>query len=210
MEPTRERARRMISRSIAPMALGVVAVAALAGCSSGGDALTPSSTAATSATSAASSAAPKVTHPLDASKFVQAPCTALTTSDLAALALSHDLVSSADHNPDGPGCNWTGDNNAQSSSISVGWLAGDKNGLSDLYTQKSGAPYWIPTTVSGYPAVFYDPNGDLRSQGSCVINVGVNDNLFFLASDDSAPDGATACSRARQAAADVIKNLGGS
>ncbi|HEX7658162.1 MAG TPA: DUF3558 domain-containing protein [Pseudonocardiaceae bacterium] len=199
----------MITRSIAPMTLGVVAAAALAGCSSGGDGLAPSGTAATSATSAASSAAPKVTHPLDASKVLETPCSALTTSDLGGISVGA-ATGQPRQSDYGPGCDWQGTVYGASAGASIGWETIDKKGLSDYYTQKSDAGYWIPTTVSGYPAVFADLNGDYRSTGSCTINVGVSDSLYFLATADSAPDGNTACQRARQAAADVIKNLGGS
>ncbi|HEX7660068.1 MAG TPA: DUF3558 domain-containing protein [Pseudonocardiaceae bacterium] len=206
-----------MTRAIVPVALGLVALAALAACSSdNANAVTPSTTSTTLPTSTTSdtitaiaTTAPKVTNPLDASKFLQSPCTALTTSDLDGIAVGDAKVQSSPSNL-GPDCDWQGGAFGASGAISISWETIDKNGLSDLYAQRANAYYWIPTTVSGYPAVFSDPLADLRSQGSCTINVGVSDSLFFLASTNGAPDANTACSRAQQAAADVIKNLGGS
>jgi len=83
-------------------------------------------------------------------------------------------------------------------------------GLSSLYAQKANQAYFNETSVAGYPAVFADV-GDLRSQGTCVLNTAVSDSLYFMiqfsVSDSSLIS--QSCNLAQQAATDVIKNLGG-
>ena len=52
---------------------------------------------------------------------------------------------------------------------------------------------------------------DGRAQGECVLNVGVNDSLYFFVDyqAEGTPDQANVCSLAQSAATDVIKNLQG-
>lgn len=148
------------------------------------------------------STAPKVSHPLDASVFLAKPCTALTPADTAALGLpgaqTHDNSSDIAR-----GCAFF----VGEASLTISWETIDTNGLNAIYELKSTLAYWIPTTVQGYPAVEADSADTRSSHGSCVINVGVSNQLFFIASMDGANGAEAACSMAKQAAADVIKNL---
>jgi hypothetical protein len=142
-----------------------------------------------------------VKHPLNASAFLSKPCTALTASDTAALGLggaqTHDNSDKL-----GSGCAFFVDQKG----VNVEWETIDENGLTDLYAIKSMRGHWIPMTVVGYPAVETDATFDGYT-GSCVIDVGVNDQLFFFTSMDGADNTNQACSIAKQAAAAVIKNL---
>jgi hypothetical protein len=144
-----------------------------------------------------------VAHPLDASKMLQDPCSALTAGDLTAFGFD-DMRGKPHGTSNGKGCAWSSGDSA-----SVDWETSNTGGLSDLYQQKSTAAYWIPTTVSGYPAVFADTISDGRPQGDCLINVGINDHLYFFAGYIGG-QGDNTCPKAQQVAADVIKNLGGS
>jgi hypothetical protein len=176
----------------------------VAGCSSP----TPGTAAPTTQSSAPSSIvgsadpAPKVAHPLDATAFVVKPCTALMPADTAALGLAGALVGGGTNSQLGISCGFF----VRDTGVNVGWNKIDTNGLTDLYTLRSTFAYWIPTTVSGYPAVFED-GLDRRSTGSCGIDVGVNDHLFMTADVESLSPAAQACPLAKQTAALVIKNL---
>jgi hypothetical protein len=72
--------------------------------------------------------------------------------------------------------------------------------------------YFVVTSVAGYPAV-YSSEADLRTDGMCVLNVGVNDHLYFFVDYDATTDqenGANeqqSCGAAKQTAVAVVKNL---
>jgi hypothetical protein len=82
--------------------------------------------------------------------------------------------------------------------------------LSDLYAKSDTIAYWQPTTVTGYPAAYGDVISDGRTQGDCVINVAVNDHLYFDSEFTNPLNASQSCALAKRAAADVIRNLGGS
>jgi hypothetical protein len=128
-----------------------------------------------------------------ASAVISKPCTALTPADLAAMGLAgarpHDNSSHT-----GQGCAYL----VGETGVDIDWLASGTEGLADLYALKSEMAYWIPMTISGYPAV------------EAVVQVGVSDQKYVTASGDVAGRNADqACSLAKRAAAAVIKNLQG-
>lgn len=189
--------------------IGAAVLASLiAGCSSSvAGAPLSSANSDVGSSAAAPSGAPRVPKPLDASKMVAAPCASLTDSDISELGLTG--ASTTQSMTNGPSCLWQlrGVHNQ----VGIAWMTTNPNGLSDEYARKPYLAYFEPTTVNGYPAVFAD-HADQRSMGSCVINVGVTDKLYFFASYDALTDPQTmpkACDLAKQAAAAVIKNLGG-
>lgn len=188
-----------------PLLLLGLATAAvlLAGCNSSTTG-TPTPKTDTSVTTVS---APKVAKPLNAASLTAAPCTSLTTAQLSQIGLP--TVQHGD-NASITGvaiCSWTDDTTINS--IGISWQTGLGNGLSTIYSEKSQLGYWQPTVVDGYPAVFADL-GDLRSKGDCSISVGVSDQLSFISKYLSSPSTASqSCQFAEQAAADVIKNLGG-
>jgi hypothetical protein len=184
-------------------------VVLLPGCSSGvgGTASPTASHPNSSATSPVSTVAPKVSKPLDPSKFVAAPCSSLTAGQLAGIRLpgAHSTVEYGEGNPIcSYGVDTTGDG------LGVSWMIKLPNGLSGLYAQKDGQGYWIPTTIDGYPAVWTDI-ADLRAQGDCSISVAVNDHVFLISewSSGHASVGQESCALAKQGAVDLIHNLGG-
>jgi hypothetical protein len=149
--------------------------------------------------------APKVNHPLDASGLLTSPCSALTPSDLVGLGVVHPIT--GEHNTDeGADCGWTG---TSGGTVGVTWVTANTNGLADLYANQPTMAYWQPTTVSGYPAVYGDALIDQRSQGDCVLDVGVNDHLYFFVDFNDPAAGSSSCPRAERAAADVIKAIPG-
>lgn len=81
---------------------GTIVAELLAACSSGANA-PPLGGTTTASTSTAT--APQVLHPLDATRFLNAPCSALTTADLAAPGLQDPLTQNSPK-PTGPGCAW--------------------------------------------------------------------------------------------------------
>lgn len=154
--------------------------------------------------------APRVEHPLDASRFLTDPCAVLTPAQLATFSVTRpgdgdtesEIAKAA-----GPSCAWHADP-AASSTISVALMSGNKHGLADLYGMRDESEYFEETTVEGYPAVFNDPT-DSRDEGICNIHVGVSDALAFFASENGTLDADGACSRAEQVAAAVIVTMRG-
>lgn len=214
MEPASER-HAIVTMRISPikLALGLAVVsAALAGCTSGASGSpTPAPTnshtpAGDPSTSSSVATAPPVTHPLDASKMIGQPCTSLIAADLTGLSIVN-AISKPESDANGSQCSWTGDSGG---SVSIGWETANTNGLSDMYAKSSTIAYWQPTTVAGYPAAYGDALSDQRSQGVCVIDTAVSNKLDFVAQFDNPLKAAQSCTLAAQAAADVIKNLGGS
>ncbi len=148
--------------------------------------------------------APRVKHPLDATRFLPQPCAVLTPAQLATLDVTtpgkpQTTGAIAEHA--GPGCIWTAEEPHRT--YDVGFLTGNKNGLSDTY-RGSWPGYFEPTTVDGYPAVFND-GVDSRDTGVCNLTVGINDNLTFRTQQQS--DGREACDGAMQLARMVIATI---
>jgi hypothetical protein len=195
------------------MAILVVAAGLLTGCAStspGSAQPTPIATTTDSTPSSSSTGsddqAPKVTKPLDASRFIQNTCSALSSADLAALGVNGAKATPGDDGVIGKGCEWSGQD--AGNAVGISWETGDVHGLSDLYSIKSEQKYWTVMTVSGYPAVESAPN-DERANGICDVEVGVSDTLYFISDFEARNDPSRACELAKQAAAAVIKNLGG-
>ncbi|HEV8557751.1 MAG TPA: DUF3558 domain-containing protein [Actinophytocola sp.] len=201
---------------------GVIAVAA-GGCSSavGGLPISPSgsgterSTPPPGSSSGGSSpsedntyGAPRVSHPLDASRFLSRPCEVLTPAQLSALGVSKPGKASttgAIAEQVGPSCAWTADREVDST-IGVGFVTGNKHGLSDTYRGRPTFAYFEETTVDGYPAVFED-GVDSRPSGACNITVGISDTLTFGAGEVGGRKGQASCDRAKQVAGAVIVTL---
>ena len=129
-------------------------------------------------TSGSPLSAPQVKQPLKADKFIANPC----------LSLDENQAQSFKINGPGqvdqtiaPGCLWRAGGDS-SVSISVTFMTVVKNGLSNLYNQKAAGwyknGYFEESEISGYPAVLND-SSDRRPAGSCVLSVGITDQLFF-------------------------------
>lgn len=160
-----------------------------------------------STTPSAPGGAPKVTNPLDASKFLTQPCAVLSAAQLKTFNITTPGKSNTDSTT-GPGCSWSNDDLV---GYNIGFLTINKNGLSDIY--RAGKEFWEgyfePTEVDGYPAVFHDLT-DGRPTGSCQIAVGISDTLAFRAVEQSSSDrGPKACEGATAVAAAVIQTMKG-
>jgi hypothetical protein len=153
--------------------------------------------------------APRVAHPLDASKLIGSPCDSLNAAELTSIDQDFSGQQTIGSSTDGlPACGWaTAD---AGKAINVGFETDDTDGLSALYFQNSQSlmAYWQPTTVSGYPAIV-GSQVDSRPTGDCVVNVGISDHLFFFDEFEtaSAAQQPQSCALATAVAADVIKNL---
>ncbi len=189
----------------------MAAVAAVSACTNAADGTprpAPGGTDSAAPTSESSSPAPttsgdvpRVSDPLDATSFVAEPCTSLTTAQLAEFKVG----AGKPHGGDGvfpPGCGWHSDNGA----ISVAWLDENKNGLADTYRRRDVDPYFIETTVDGYPAVFTDFVDD-RPTGQCGIVVAVSDTITFYAQVSDGPVGDAACDKAKQVGAATLTTV---
>ncbi|MFB9305310.1 DUF3558 domain-containing protein [Kibdelosporangium philippinense] len=171
---------------------------------------TGSAAASTSATTSGNdSEAPRVSVPLDASKFLSQPCAILAPAQLKDLNLQAQGKPDTDSQiakTSGPSCSWR---NSDASANSVSFTTGNKNGLSDTYRahrQGQFGGYFEPTDVTGYPAVFRDIK-DFRNNGTCNLTVGISDTLTFLVTEQGPLKGAASCDRAKQVASLVIETL---
>ena len=152
--------------------------------------------------------APRVSAPLDATKFLPKPCEALSPVQLKGFGVSkpgEPTTTGAVAENAGPFCTWHADS-AVDSTIGVGFLTGNKKGLSDTYRGRSRFKFFEETTVDGYPAVFNDLS-DGRPDGQCNVTVGISDTLAFRAREEGGLVGQAACDRAKQVAAAVIATL---
>lgn len=148
--------------------------------------------------------APPVANPLDATKYVEAPCSSLTESQQRAFNANSSRDNS---NEDGRACVWNiGDG---STSISIAYVTSVNTGLSNLYALHATVPwpYFEETEVDGYPAV-YQSVVDNRTKGACGLSVGITDELFFSADVRSRADaGEDACKAAANVAAAVVQTI---
>jgi hypothetical protein len=198
------------------VAMSSVVAATLVGCSTAqeGQPIGPSNTSTEQTTSPASEdqtyGAPRVSNSLDASRFLTRPCDVLSQTQLTSFGVSRLGKPDTDSQiakQVGPGCTWNADPEVNST-IGVGFLTGNKRGLSDTYRGRSQFDYFDETTVDGYPAVFADGT-DGRPAGRCNITVGISDTLAFSASEQGGRKGQDSCDRAKQVAAAVIATLKG-
>ena len=203
-------AERVGSRLVGLVAgLTTIVMIAAVGCSSQEDG-DPTADDSQTPTKGEGDGAPRVDTPLDATRFLTEPCAVLDQEQLAEFGVTSPGIpttTGATAETVGPYCIWHADP-ALGSTIGVGFETGNKHGLSDTYRGRDQFEYFEPTTVDGYPAVYSD-GADLRSQGSCVIGVGISDTLAFNASEQGELDADGACERARQVAAAALATLKG-
>jgi hypothetical protein len=158
--------------------------------------------------------APAVKDPLDASRYLSQPCAILSATTLTGLKVSRPGIPDTDSpvaKTSGPQCVWHTDDQPVGQTYGVGFLTGNKNGLSDTYRggKKAFPGYFEPTEVNGYPAVFNDLTDD-RANGSCNITVGISSSLAFRAGIEGSKDtGTRSCDLVKQLAVTVIQTLKG-
>jgi hypothetical protein len=153
--------------------------------------------------------APRVPKQLDAGHLVNSPCDALTAGQLNGLdpALG-SVVGTNASDPLGAACGWSSPDLSQAVNISFATAAPD--GLDQIYSEHPYMAYWQPMVIDGYPAVAASQY-DARPDGSCVVNAGLNDHLYFFAEfmTFNPAQQSRSCALAAQAAGDVITNLRG-
>lgn len=150
------------------------------------------------------SKAPTVAQPLDVGKYLASPCGSLTALQYQNFDTRPGVPGDDKMNPN---CAWT--TNDGETRISISYMLEVTQGLSGVYAQndigfwKDG--YFEPATVDGYPAV-YASILDSRAKGKCQLNVGVNDNLYFISSVQSRADN-DSCTAAINVAKAVIETV---
>jgi hypothetical protein len=173
-----------------------------------GDPVPPTST---SSLPSEAQAAPNVADPLDATAYLDRPCTVLDDAQLSDLGVVDPGIPNTEGaiaENVGPQCIWHAEPEVNST-IDVGFITGgDKQGLSTLYAARETQEYFQETTVRGYPAVFHS-GVDLRAKGSCNISVGISNTQSFRSAEDGVLDASGACARAKKVAESVVTTLKG-
>ena len=164
-------------------AVAAVATAVLAGCTATedgnpsaapgtGSAGPTTSTTDDPTTSAPGADVPRVKTPLDVSKFVDKPCTALTQAQLDRLGVADQQQGTE---PTGQYCRWSNDRGGY---VNLAFVAG-QGGLSAVYGGSEAGQYKLfeeLPEVAGYPAVIAMLT-DERKPGDCGIAIGVDDDI---------------------------------
>jgi hypothetical protein len=179
----------------------------------------PSSTGSASTDSpSADSEVPKVSDPLDASKYAADPCGLVPADVLTSLRLPVPGENRSAGNDSritaGPSCSWKIRGEGMGVLLTLGTANRDRGagGLAGLYAgykQRTFIRYLEHAPdVDGYPAIYYGL-ADQRSTGSCGLGVGIADDLAvdvyaqgYNGQDDS-------CGTAARIAAAMIKTLKG-
>ena len=185
----------------------------LAGCTSEVSGISSPSTASVATTpsnsapdTSGAAKAPKVTTPLDASKFVADPCLTLTDTQRQ----QFDIKDAGQRNDVGNGvaCAWIFDGEKHGGA-GVSFATKITNGLSNAYQLSSSGyfknGYFEPASVDSYPAVFSDIKDD-RTQGKCHLLVGISDQLAFGVSIEGTPD-LNSCKAATNVAQAVLNTM---
>ncbi|MFB9929631.1 DUF3558 domain-containing protein [Amycolatopsis halotolerans] len=152
---------------------------------------------------------PKVAIPLDATKFKQNPCDALTARQVSDLLGTSSHVKPEPHGAGGPGCGWF----AQAQVVIV-FPDINELGLTSFYRAKDKVyPFFLPLApVDGYPVVAYGEEDHRASLGECDIAMGISDSETIVVSVTQSPSHKgekDPCDSARGVAETVLANLRG-
>ncbi|TQJ03810.1 DUF3558 domain-containing protein [Amycolatopsis cihanbeyliensis] len=128
---------------------------------------------AQSAPSGKQGAAPRVPNPLPVDGILADPCNALSAAQLSRIGL--DAPGTKRETRTGSECVWKSAA-FQDNSVSISPMTANDNGLDGIYANEPEDEYFEPTTIGGYPAVYANVI-DSRSNGDCVLWVGVTDEL---------------------------------
>jgi hypothetical protein len=155
--------------------------------------------------------APAVADPLDATRFQQAPCTALSPEqlhELAVAAIGHQT-------PRGRylDCVWRDHDGPSRMFLMVTFYRG--GGLQDIYSHQDNYGYLhaLPP-IAGLPALNAVPE-DWREHGFCSASVGLANDMFvdiqvaLAGGANPAPDHDDPCGRADKVATAVVQNVKG-
>ncbi len=185
----------------------VIATVVLAGCAAqtAGSAQ-PADNAPPTTGSANNFGAPKVTTPLDTTKYQANPCGTLTPAQLQALGITQPGKVTAD--PTGGFCDWSPQLDVvYTLGFNIEFQPGDAPGLANVY--QIGGPNSIKRLpdVHGQPAVTQPSQ---NTGGSCTIYVGATDMISYgvaVTIPGGLPHFADPCTVATQIADDVTTTM---
>lgn len=199
----------MPHRTIRIAAAAVAALSLLTACGGGGKTGggdTPSQAPASSSATGGGSG-PKVPAPLPTQDLLGGnPCKVLTDAETSDFGL---VVPGEKTTEPLAGCEWRSSGNGQNS-IGMRVVPQNKNGISDIYDQKTRQAYFEPVTVDGYPGVLADTQ-DGRPSGTCTLWLGVTDQLAIsiIPSIGAGPNKSNPCGLAQKFGGAVVKHLKG-
>ncbi|MFB9930671.1 DUF3558 domain-containing protein [Amycolatopsis halotolerans] len=192
-------------KPVAFAAAGSFLLLAVTACSTTPGTPVPATPESSSAPTSTARSVPKVSNPLDATKYEQNPCSLLSQTQAT------EVINSV-RNRQGKGlvapiCTWYDD---RDNSVGLGLLP-NQGGLAAAYSNSdSESGYFeVAPDVNGYPAVFAGTTDD-RKRGGCQIAVGIKDDETFTASvmlDKSFPGYNDPCSLAAKTAAAAVTTL---
>jgi uncharacterized protein DUF3558 len=155
--------------------------------------------------------APKVTQPLDVTKYVPQPCTALTTAQRRALGLTKTGQTMRDSG--GSTCSIDPKYDVVYTIAFNTHYDGEPQGLANAYWNADGPGFTkeymrrLPD-ISGVPEV---TEPDQNTNGACYIYLGATDQVSYAAgvtvSSSSEPQYRKACSIAHQLAVDITGTM---
>jgi hypothetical protein len=171
--------------------------------------------ATTTTMSLPAAGAPKVEHPLTPNDAYWAdPCKLLTPAQLSKVNLPDATAELKGSYPGGPACNVISHHTESRAVVQAPTTYPE--GISSLYILHKEYPeephgYFIPTLVSGFPAVLRDA-ADTRDVGECTVYVGVNERQVFSVHYDTALDIdetklKKSCTLTKETAAQIIATL---
>jgi hypothetical protein len=184
-----------------------IATVVLAGCASQtpGSAR-PANNAPPTTSSANNFGAPKVTTPLDTTKYQANPCGTLTPAQLQALGITQPGKVTPD--PTGALCDWSPQLDVvYTVGFNTSFLPGDAKGLANAYQLGGPSSMQRLPDVHGQPAVTQPSQ---NTDGSCFIYLGATDVISYAASVTIAaglPHFADPCTVAGQIADDVTATM---
>jgi len=127
--------------------------------------------------------APTVPAPVDATRFLVDPCTALSPRARTSIGLDSQELEERDP---GPGCSWAFTMDGDSW-FGYWLLASNTGGLDDIYwAPRTGWAYFEPVEVLDHPAVLASIT-DERHQGRCVLIVGLSNQLAMQVTVELSP-----------------------
>ena len=152
---------------------------------------------------------PRVTNPINTTRFEQNPCRVITPAQRNKLSIKTKPKPKMSES--GPGCEW-GDVFDDGITIEGAFLTkGRGSSIAGLYkNNKLGRyDYFQPIEIHGYPAAFSAPF-DGRDRGGCAIAVGVRNDLLYSIGIDLGtenPNYGNPCSVLKRVAEMAVKTM---
>ena len=173
--------------------LAAATLVTVAACSPSPNPGTPEPTTGTTTSSSDTlpiAGAPKVTKPLDTSKWQANPCSVLTNAQVTSLGL-HATGKADNGGGSGPSCNWSQPEDLTKPNLGIGFVTANSIGLSSLFDKHQKGQMPILNTlpdIDGHPAVIYSSDPGAIQDGICFVAVGATDQVAVSA-DSNIADG---------------------